>query len=201
MGAPESSCSFIQRTHPILFPLQQALNLVWPKRSVETRSTVPLVPAPALVLQMSSLVLWSLSTTVSSARCSSCTPSVRLSSTSRPTLTDRVLEGGYRFVQQTTRVTAVEQQSRLVYVGNLPGEVPDATKRAFLLSPFEGSFWWFHRVLLQGLVSSRCLWRNRRKTSPHLVASPASRSVCGTVASACLPDLQRPWSLPSAMPT
>ena len=33
-------------------------------------------------------------------------------------------------------VTAVEQQSRLVYVGNLPGEVPDATKRAFLLSPF-----------------------------------------------------------------
>ena len=47
-----------------------------------------------------------------------------------------MLDGGYRFGEQTTRVTAVEQQSRLVYVGNLPGEVPDATKRAFLLSPF-----------------------------------------------------------------
>lgn len=120
-----------------------------------------------------------------------------LSSTSRPTLTDRVLEGGYSFGEQT----AVEQQSRLVYVGNLPGEVPDATKRAFLLSPFEDSFWWFHRVLLQGLASSRCLWRNKRETPLHLVASPASRSVCGTVASACSPDLQRPWSTPSAMPT
>ena len=81
------------------------------------------------------------------------------------------------------------------------GRFRDATKRAFLLSPFEDSFWWFHRVLLQGLTSSRCLWRNKRETSLHLVASPASRSVCGTVASACLPDLQRPWSTPSAMPT
>lgn len=29
-----SSCSFGHRTHPILFPLQQGLNLVWPKRSL-----------------------------------------------------------------------------------------------------------------------------------------------------------------------
>lgn len=82
------------------------------------------------------------------------------------------------------RVTAVEQQSSLVYVGNLPGRGvggPDATKSVFLLSPFGDSFWWFPEVLLY--TSSRCLWRNRRKTSPHLVAPPASRSVCGTVAS------------------
>ena len=114
-----------------------------------------------------------------------------------------MLDGGYRFGEPTIRVTAVEQQSRLMYVGNLPGEVPDATKRAFFLSPFEDSFWWFHRVLLQGLASSRCLWRNRRKTSPHLVASPASRFACGTVASRVFarPAIQRPWSSPSAMPT
>ena len=114
-----------------------------------------------------------------------------------------MLEGGYRSGEQTIRVTAVEQQFRLVYVGNLPGEVPDATKSAFLLSPFGDSFWWFPRLLLQGLALSRCLWRNRRKTSPHLVASPASRSVCGTVASRVFARsaIQRPWSSPSAMPT
>ena len=145
------------------------------------------------------LVWWSLSTTVSSARCSSCTPSVWRSSTSRPT-TDRVLESGYRFVNRPSVWPPwgsnpawymwVTSQGRFL--------TPPKVRSSWVLlgTPSVGFPEFFYRV-------SRCqdgsgetgerhplMWSHHRFWGPYVVLSPA----------ACLPDLQRPWSSPSAMP-
>lgn len=150
---------FGHRTHPLLFPLQQGLNLVWPKRFrvpiVCWNTVYHIVGARPGVGAADVLPRLMESVDHSKLRSVQFLYTIRVTFVDQPSYNRPCVGEWLPFCEQTIRVTAVEQQSRLVYVGNLPGEVPDATKSAFLLSPFGDSFWWFPRVLLQGLALSR----------------------------------------------
>ena len=140
------------------------------------------------MLPMSSLVWWSLSTTVSSARCSSCIPSMWLSSTSRPTTEYRPCVGGWLLFWWTDHASVWPQWSSnpawcmwVISRGGGWGVLTPPKVYSFwvlLGTPSGGfpKFFYTPRQDVSGETGERhpLIWSHHRLRDPYVVPSPAA---------------------------